>query len=588
MNRVLLAVIILFFIGIPTVVAPPPLPSTVNGRITGLDAEGLPNGTPVLLNNTNTGQIFFTVTDAPANPNLKGSYSSNVNATNGDLFTVTSWNATHWGINQDTLTKQKTTIDVVLNNTRIAEANVTIIFPLNNSLIRVSTQTNITARVDWNGYNGTNCFVNLTLSNNTVLTLFSGESDHLYLGNVSIGDTQTIVWNATANATTFTNISVEAYCEENQIFDGSQLQTITNVSVFDDGSPIVTTSSPPNNSNFVNNTQVTFSYIVNDNSSINNCSLVVNDIVNLTNTTIERNITQTFNQSFSVGNYSWKINCTDASPTHNTGISTTLNISVTNESAKPEVSSLSITNPIILTPGTNTTVYCNATVSDATGSDNIISVNATLHHGDVLATDPNDFNNHYTNTSCTNISSTALTKNFMCSFDLTYYANSSTWTCAIEAIDAESNTGINTINTTVQSLIALSITAPTIDYGFLSPGNISNTDENLSIINFGNQPINISVRGFGKTVGDGLSFDCTRGNVSVAAQRYSPIFNTTYTLMSPLASSFTQIANFSINHRNNDTALQLDQQPTHWKTELPYAIAGRCNGTVTVLATASS
>jgi hypothetical protein len=110
------------------------------------------------------------------------------------------------------------------------------------------------------------------------------------------------------------------------------------------------------------NGDVLFTYTVNDYSSgIANCSLIINEKINKTNTTVEENVPQNFTVSgFGDGNYSWSVNCTDNSSNYNTGNSSTLNFTVVNDNLGPIIT---LTEPINMTweSNGNRTFYYNVT-----------------------------------------------------------------------------------------------------------------------------------------------------------------------------------------------------------------------------------
>ncbi len=73
--------------------------------------------------------------------------------------------------------------------------------------------------------------------------------------------------------------------------------------------PVVTFISPPNQS-FSNGNQ-TFKFNVTDEGGIANCSLILDDSINLTDNSINVEINQTFKKVLSAGSHNWSINCTD-------------------------------------------------------------------------------------------------------------------------------------------------------------------------------------------------------------------------------------------------------------------------------------
>ncbi len=101
--------------------------------------------------------------------------------------------------------------------------------------------------------------------------------------------------------------------------------TIINVTTRDTNAPVVGLELPANNTlRTVNST--TFNYNVSDANSISNCSLILNNKNNETNTTITEGITQSFARILANGQYNWSVNCTDAAG--NTGASVKYNLTV--------------------------------------------------------------------------------------------------------------------------------------------------------------------------------------------------------------------------------------------------------------------
>ena len=95
----------------------------------------------------------------------------------------------------------------------------------------------------------------------------------------------------------------------------------------DTTAPIVTLISPSNNTIY-NSISVLYEYSVSDFASdIKNCTLIINDRLNLTNTTVAEDTSQFFLViEQEDGNYNWSVNCTDTF--NNTGASIKFNLSV--------------------------------------------------------------------------------------------------------------------------------------------------------------------------------------------------------------------------------------------------------------------
>jgi len=94
----------------------------------------------------------------------------------------------------------------------------------------------------------------------------------------------------------------------------------------DSQAPIVTLISPTNNAGDHGNI-TTFIYNVSDESPIGSCKLILNDITQDTNTSIERDTTQQFTLSqLNSGTYNWHINCSDINNYENSSETRTITI----------------------------------------------------------------------------------------------------------------------------------------------------------------------------------------------------------------------------------------------------------------------
>ncbi len=75
--------------------------------------------------------------------------------------------------------------------------------------------------------------------------------------------------------------------------------------------PSITLIFPTNNTGDSDG-NVTFNYNVTDTNNVTNCSLIINDNINQTDTSITKSVTQNFTvNNLAAGNYVWSINCTD-------------------------------------------------------------------------------------------------------------------------------------------------------------------------------------------------------------------------------------------------------------------------------------
>jgi len=93
---------------------------------------------------------------------------------------------------------------------------------------------------------------------------------------------------------------------------GQQAGTGVGLIILDSFAPIVNLTSPINNSGD-NDGNITFFFNVSDSSDLHNCSLIINNKINVTNTSvIEKNTKLSFSvNNTAIGSYNWSINCTD-------------------------------------------------------------------------------------------------------------------------------------------------------------------------------------------------------------------------------------------------------------------------------------
>lgn len=74
--------------------------------------------------------------------------------------------------------------------------------------------------------------------------------------------------------------------------------------------PTINLISPANSSESTS-ANITFAYNISSLVDINNCSLILNNVINETNSSVAKDITLFFNKTLSNGDYNWSINCTD-------------------------------------------------------------------------------------------------------------------------------------------------------------------------------------------------------------------------------------------------------------------------------------
>ena len=259
-------------------------------------------------------------------------------------------------------------------------------------------------------------------------------------------------------------------------------------------------------------------------------------------------------------------------------VNTTLNIT----NSAPLVQNVYFQTIIDLNSYNTTNVTCNVTVFDY-DNDSLV-INATLYiDGITEPSDPDDNNNHYSNGNCTPTTPQDRNMNFTCVIPMQYYAdNTSLWRCNATATDIKNASTSNTSNTgTVNPLVAIKL-PEIIDYGDLEVWDIS-ADIPANVTNAGNRDVNITVRGWGGTEGDGTSFICSFGSIAIEWERYNITNSSYYPQMTQLTNSDVMIPGFWVNQRTDDTQESINQ--TWWKVQVPTGAGGVCNGKVMFTAT---
>lgn len=93
--------------------------------------------------------------------------------------------------------------------------------------------------------------------------------------------------------------------------------------------PNISLSSPENGASWTSSNSVDFSYAVTD-IGITNCSLIVNDAISTTASSVTVDTPQSFSSvSLSNGAYTWSINCTDNAGQENNSATSSLTVSYT-------------------------------------------------------------------------------------------------------------------------------------------------------------------------------------------------------------------------------------------------------------------
>jgi hypothetical protein len=353
----------------------------------------------------------------------------------------------------------------------------------------------------------------------------------------------------------------------------------------DNAPPLITLLSPADGDTLTGARVVVFDYTVSDTSLLQNCSLLLNGSINTTLFDEDANSQSQFSVSLANGLWLWNVTCTDIYGRSNTSVSFNLTQS---SNTLPLTENVTMQTEIALVANAVQQVNCSATVSDPDGAGQIIDSNGIMYHSSASAGDPDNSTNHYANSSCATCTVINATSSFCnCSFNLEYNALPGNWTCAVRGVDSDGNGTYASANTTVQELQALDLTEQQVLYSNTSGGTPA-AEQNISIINLGNVPINVRVWGYAVTPGDDLAMSCLNGaNISIGSQRFSTTMGTPYDSMTPMTGSLATapVALLSVPPRSGPTNSSL---PLYWSIRSGSGVIGECNGTIVLHAEIAS
>jgi len=237
---------------------------------------------------------------------------------------------------------------------------------------------------------------------------------------------------------------------------------------------------------------------------------------------------------------------------------------------------------INLEPGNTTKINCTGYVSDPDGYQDVTTVNATFYDSSNGDTGGFDGAYRYLNSSGTCVELSTYNASCSCLFDVQYYANNGTWQCNMTiADDYGVSDNENSTYYDVNTVVGINVPAE-LDYGNLSVTQYS-LEKGLNITNYGNVPINISVRGYGGTTDptnpDNLSMICASGsNISMEYEKYTLTSGIGYESMTTLNNESVEMG-FAVDVKSNDAAVN-NLNTTYWMIYIPASVSGFCNGTL--------
>src|SRR3989344_4082733 len=198
------------------------------------------------------------------------------------------------------------------NNSNFASASQNFSFFIGNITTNINSPSN-------------NSFRNAN-TNQTNFSCLSQTASIFNLANITFGlynaTNNSLVYNQTKNISGTTNTSTFNYnfsIENNYYWNCNSYNNLSQNSLtdnytvyYDITNPNVTLILPDNSASYNSNSQtINFSFNVTDNFGIANCSLLINNATNSTNTSIITNQTNNISQTFSPSTYYWRINCSD-------------------------------------------------------------------------------------------------------------------------------------------------------------------------------------------------------------------------------------------------------------------------------------
>jgi hypothetical protein len=209
-----------------------------------------------------------------------------------------------------------------------------------------------------------------------------------------------------------------------------------------------------------------------------------------------------------------------------------------------------------------------------------MSANATIWASTTAEVEADDNTGHYTNATCTLSGGSGTTVNARCTFYLQFYANETSWTCKVYAVDNASQSASNTGAVAVNQLVSLSLTSATLNFGAaLAPGaghGTSNKTE--TVTNYGNTQIDIRVNG------TAMSHATLVASITVGSLYYD-ITSSDMGSETALSASATTVSSFNLAKGAAST------KDSWWDLHVPagsaqWVPAGVYSGTITVSAVA--
>lgn len=246
-------------------------------------------------------------------------------------------------------------------------------------------------------------------------------------------------------------------------------------------------------------------------------------------------------------------------------------------------------------------ISCWGTADDLDGLNDLQDLQAWLFAESSFRDDADNRSVHYTNTTC-DLSTLTVDGAWNCTFNVPYYAENSTWTCAVNISD-KGGVYNDTINDTVvfEDLLSLDVHNTTLDFGTKAVNvNDSSTSYEVLVHNLGNVQIDLQVDAYeanatvdGTEIQSDSAFNCSVGQIPV---NYLA-FNTTETVNNYATAThlsgpgLSPIVQFDLDHREDDGSpgfLYPTNRSSFWGVGVPDGVAGTCHGRIIYVGVPSS
>jgi hypothetical protein len=244
---------------------------------------------------------------------------------------------------------------------------------------------------------------------------------------------------------------------------------------------------------------------------------------------------------------------------------------------------ISPANEIVLSAGYTRFINCTVTATDAEGAENIVNASATFYYYLNKTSDSDNNNVHYTNNSCSYVSSNSTSKTFLCGFNVYYFANNGTWNCNATVNNGLFYSASANNSTIINPLYALNF-SDGISFGNVQ-GGIESSDIIANVTNVGNMPINISLQGYAISIGDNTGMNCSDNtNITITNIKFSTALGQTFAQKNPLDGAI-QSLNITLQKPTSITPIINN---TYWQIMPdPGSINRQCTGFIIFSAEAS-